>query len=100
MLFLIVWLVIPFSFGYSTYRYDSYLTNAMQWRLLAMFMWLGTSIYIYFSYIAWLPFTGRLIPGFGVDSVGEALETAILLAFIAAVTYKKEKETNKPLKSN
>lgn len=100
MLFLIVWLVIPFSFGYSTYRYDSYLTNAMQWRLLAMFMWIGTSIYIYFSYIAWLPFTGRLIPGFGVDSVGEALETAILLAFMAAVTYKKEKETNKPLKSN
>jgi len=97
LLFLIIWLVIPFSFGYSTYRYDSYLTHAMQWRLLAMFMWIGTSIYIYFSYIAWLPFTGRLIPGFGVDSVGEALETAILLAFMAAVTYKKtNKETNKP----
>lgn len=101
MLFLMIWLVIPFSFGYSTYRYDSYLTNAMQWRLLAMFMWIGTSIYLYFSYLAWLPFTGRLIPGFGVDSVGEALETAILLAFMAAVTYKKtKKETNNTLKSD
>jgi hypothetical protein len=61
-----------------------------------MFMWVGTSLYIYLSYIDWLPFTGRLNPGLGVDAVGEALETAILLAFMASVgcnmrNYYKDK---------
>ena len=63
-------------------------------RLLAMFMWVGTSLYIYFSYIDWLPFTGRLNPGFGVDAVGEALETAFLLAFMATVTGRKRLTDN------
>lgn len=64
------------------------LTNEMQWRLLAIFMWAGTSVYIYVSYLGWIPFTGRLIPGYGVDAVGEALETSLLLAFMASVTCK------------
>ena len=51
-------------------------------RLLAMLMWVGTSIYLILSYVGLLPFTGRLNPGYGVDSVGEALESAFLLAFM------------------
>lgn len=82
-------LVIQFSIGYETTDgWESYLTNAMQWRLLAVFMWVGTSFYIYMSYLGHIPFTGRLNPGFGVDAVGEALESAILLAFMAVVTVK------------
>lgn len=83
-------LVAQFSFGHSSSDGDpnNYLTYAMQRRLLALFMWIGTSIYIYLSYIGQIPFTGRLIPGFGVDAVGEALESAILLAFMAMVTVR------------
>lgn len=83
-------LVAQFSFGHASSDGDpdTYLTHAMQWRLLALFMWVGTSLYIYLSYIGHLPFTGRLIPGFGVDAVGEALESAILLAFMASVTVR------------
>lgn len=85
-------LVIQFSVGYETTDgWESYLTNAMQRRLLAVFMWVGTSFYIYMSYLGHIPFTGRLNPGFGVDAVGEALESAILLAFMAVVTVKTPK---------
>ena len=88
--------VIRFSMAYSSEDNDpdSYLTYATQWRLLALFMWIGTSFYIYMSYIGFIPFTGRLIPGFGVDSVGEALESAILLAFMAAVTLRAQDKTD------
>jgi len=83
-------LVAQFSMGHASSDGDpdTYLTHAMQWRLLALFMWVGTSLYIYLSYIGHIPFTGRLIPGFGVDAVGEALESAILLAFMACVTVR------------
>ncbi len=83
-------LVSQFSMGHASSDGDpdTYLTYAMQWRLLALFMWVGTSLYIYLSYIGHIPFTGRLIPGFGVDAVGEALESAILLAFMACVTVR------------
>ena len=77
------------QFSLSYYDNDSRLTRAMQWRLLAMMMWVGTSFYIYLSYVGKLPFTGRLNPGCGVDAVGEALETAFLLAFMAAVTCRE-----------
>lgn len=82
--------VIQFSFAYTGHS-EPRLTKAMQWRLLAVFMWVGTSLYIYLSYIDQLPFTGRLNPGFGVDAVGEALETAFLLAFMTAVTVESER---------
>ena len=62
------------------------LREPFMWRILAVSLWVGTSLYLYFSYIDMLPFTGRLIPGYGVDAVGEALETAILLAFMASVS--------------
>jgi hypothetical protein len=65
-----------------------------------MFMWVGTSLYIYLSYIDWLPFTGRLNPGLGVDAVGEALETAILLAFMAAAGFKKKSSSPVPAGSS
>ncbi len=61
------------------------------WRTLAMFMWVGTSLYLFLSYCGVLPFTGRLNPGFGVDSVGEALETSILIAFMLASNPYKER---------
>ena len=92
LLFVIMWLVMQFSL--SSYDEDARLTRAMQWRLLAMMMWVGTSFYIYLSYIGRLPFTGRLNPGLGVDAVGEALETAILLAFMAAVTCRETSSGN------
>jgi len=93
LLFILAWLVTRYSIEYADDKPK--LTKAMQWRMLAMLMWMSTSIYIYLSYHSWLPFTGRLIPGFGVDAVGEALETAILLAFMACVTCKERKEFNR-----
>ena len=93
LLALLMWVVMRHTVFYTD-RYKPLLTNTMQWRLLAMFMWVGTSLYIYFSYIDWLPFTGRLNPGFGVDAVGEALETAFLLAFMATVTGRKRLTDN------
>lgn len=80
-------LVMSYNYGYTGIL--PLFNVAMQWRLLAMMMWIGTSIYIFLSYIGMLPFTGRLNPGFGVDAVGEALETAILLAFMASITCKE-----------
>ena len=88
LLFVVMWQVMQFSLSY--FDNDARLTRAMQWRLLAMMMWVGTSFYIYLSYVGRLPFTGRLVPGFGVDAVGEALETAILLAFMAAITCREK----------
>ena len=61
-----------------------------RWRVLAVLMWVGTSVYLYLSYIGMVPFTGRLNPGFGVDSVGEMLESAILLAFMTATALRNE----------
>ena len=89
LLFLLIWLVMQYSLSYVD-SLRPQLTKAMQWRLLAMFMWVGTSFYIYLSYIDGLPYTGRLNPGLGVDAVGEALESAILLAFMAAMTCRKK----------
>ena len=88
LLFVVMWQVMQFSLSF--FDNDARLTKAMQWRLLAMMMWVGTSFYIYLSYVGRLPFTGRLVPGFGVDAVGEALETAILLAFMAAITCREK----------
>lgn len=90
LLFLLLWIVLPFSLSYTDAR-NAVLTKPMQWRLLAVFMWVGTSFYIYLSYIDRVPFTGRLNPGFGVDAVGEALESAILLAFMACVACRRKK---------
>jgi len=95
LLFVMIWMVMQYSFSFVDTK-EPTLNRPMQWRLLAMFMWVGTSLYIYLSYIDWLPFTGRLNPGLGVDAVGEALETAILLAFMASVgcnmrNYYKDK---------
>ena len=89
LLAILAWLVMMYSIEYADDK--PVLTKAMQWRLLALFMWVSTSLYIYLSYYSWLPFTGRLNPGFGVDAAGEALETAILLAFMASVTCKKRR---------
>lgn len=67
---------------------EAELKEHFMWRILAVSLWVGTSLYLYLSYIGRLPFTGRLVPGFGVDAVGEALESAILLAFMAAITIQ------------
>ena len=64
----------------------------MLWRLLAVLMWVGTSCYLYGSYVGRFPFTGRLNPGFGIDSVGEILESAILLATMTAVSLRRVKQ--------
>lgn len=98
LLFSLLLLVLHFSFSYGG-RHEQLLTSAMQWRILTVFMWIGTSMYIYFSYLGHLPFTGRLNPGFGVDAVGEVLESAFLLAFMGGLTVKLPKEESKSKKS-
>jgi hypothetical protein len=64
----------------------------MRWRILAVCMWVGTSLYIFASYFGFVPFTGRLIPGFGVDSVGEAIESVMLFTFMGAMAWGKYDE--------
>ena len=54
-------------------------------RLIAAFIWVGASAYLYISYLGLFPYTGRLIYGFGVDSVGEALEICVLFAFMSQI---------------
>ncbi|MEI8203282.1 MAG: hypothetical protein WCH34_09740 [Bacteroidota bacterium] len=54
-------------------------------RLLAGNMWIGVTLYLVASYYWKVPFTGRLIPGFGVDAVGEALEIIVLFSFMCAL---------------
>ena len=66
-------------------------SRTASWRLLAMLMWVGTTVYLFLSYMGWLPFTGRLNPGLGVDAVGEALESAVLLAFMTACSVARSK---------
>lgn len=89
LIFALLMLVFSYTFANVPHRANVFLTRPMQWRLLAVMMWAGTSLYIYFSYLGVLPFTGRLNPGYGVDAVGEALETAVLLAFMAVTTVRK-----------
>lgn len=94
LLLLIVYTVMWYSFGIVDQRAGGgvyILHRQMVWRIMGAFMWLGTSAYLFFSYIGWLPFTGRLNPGFGVDSVGEALESAILLGMMTATAVSVER---------
>lgn len=74
-------------------------SSQMIWRTLAAMMWAGTSIYLYASYIGGVPFTGRLCPGLGVDAVGEAIESTLLLAFMTA-TSKTGMDASGKLRSN
>ncbi len=69
-------------------RGNAVLDATMVWKLLAVMMWASTTYYLYASYVGILPFTGRLNPGFGADSVGEALESTFLMAFMTATAYK------------
>lgn len=63
-------------------------------RLVAAFIWVGASTYLYISYLGLFPYTGRLIYGFGVDSVGEALEICVLFAFMGhiAISCREDKK--------
>lgn len=92
LLLLMLGLVMQYSIHSDNER-EPVLSRQMQWRLMAVFMWTGTTLYIYLSYLGRIPFTGRLIPGFGVDAVGEVLETALLFAFMAAVAFRTERST-------
>ena len=91
LLALLAWLVLTYSF----HEPSGILHSQLRWRVLAVLMWVGTTLYLYISYLGQLPFTGRLNPGFGVDSVGEMLETALLLSFMTATALKIEKVNNK-----
>ena len=63
-------------------------------RMLAMLIWLGASTYLYLSYLGNFPYTGRLLHGFGVDSVGEALEICFLMAFMSHVAIAPKKKNS------
>ena len=90
LLALLAWLVLTYSF----HEPSGILHPQLRWRVLAVLMWTGTTLYLYISYLGQLPFTGRLNPGFGVDSVGEMLETALLLSFMTATALKIERTSN------
>jgi len=68
---------------------DIVITPQRMWCILALMMWVGTTIYLYASYVGGVPFTGRLCPGLGVDAVGEAIESCLLLAFMTADTWSQ-----------
>ena len=87
LLILLLWVVLHYTLRRSAYT--QYLHTQQRWRLVAVMMWVGTTLYLYASYVNQFPFTGRLNPGFGVDSVGEMLESAILLAFMTATPLWK-----------
>lgn len=70
---------------------SSYAFRITRHRIVAMLIWAGASVYLYVSYLGSFPYTGRLIPGFGVDSVGEALEICVLLAFMSHIAVTSEK---------
>ncbi len=97
MLLLLVLSGLVCTFNFQSYYYnvqdeDQHSFIVMRRRILALFIWLGASMYLYLSYLGYLPYTGRLIPGYGVDSVGEALEICFLIAFMSqvAVTCKEQ----------
>jgi hypothetical protein len=79
--------VYCFSIG-DTWRQKPYnfeINRRLIGRLLAGNLWIGVTLYLLASYYWATPFTGRLIPGFGVDAVGEALEIIVLFAFMCAL---------------
>ena len=87
----LLYLVITYSLTGTTsgsIPFDRY----SQWRILAVLMWTGSSLYLFMSYYGVLPFTGRLNPGFGVDAVGEALESCILLSYMSATTFMNKEQ--------
>ena len=75
--------------GCNVSKYD--FTIQSKRAILAVLMWVGTSWYLYMSYNGVMPFTGRLNPGLGIDSLGEAMESAILLAFMTSIKIKTDK---------
>jgi hypothetical protein len=87
----LILLVLGFSiWGITEFNIDKpKLHIRMRWRLLAVCIWVFASLYIFVSYFGFVPFTGRLIPGYGVDAVGEALETVILFTFMGAMQWGK-----------
>ena len=90
LLAILAYTVLYFGIRPTMHQRDlMYLDMRTLWRILTMFMWLGTTLYLYLSYVGQLPFTGRLNPGLGIDSVGEALETSILLAFMTATKARQ-----------
>ncbi len=92
LIVLLAWLVIRYTVpsGGAMLKQTPALDKRTVWRLLAVLMWVSTTLYLFLSYMGWLPFTGRLNPGYGVDAVGEALESAILLAFMTATSLRRE----------
>jgi hypothetical protein len=84
LLTVLSWLVLS-----HTLTKEGELSKQRLYRLMAILLWLSSTIYLYVSYSGLIPFTGRLIPGYGLEAVGEALETSVLLAFMTASPVKK-----------
>ncbi len=84
LLTVLSWLVLSY-----TLTKEGELSKQRLYRLMAILLWLSSTIYLYVSYSGLIPFTGRLIPGYGLEAVGEALETSVLLAFMTASPVKK-----------
>jgi hypothetical protein len=89
LLAILGWLVIR-----NTLNSEGGLSKQRLWRLMAILLWISTTVYLYVSYSGLAPYTGRLIPGCGADSAGEALETTILLAFMTAVPIRETINNN------
>ncbi len=61
-------------------------------KFLAVGVLVFEGVYLFFSYISLVPFTGRLIYGLGVDSIGEHFIFIILMALIN-LSVEKRSET-------
>ena len=83
-------LVFTLNLKYFSQSIHALFTSQARRAMLASFMWVGTTAYLYLSYRGAMPFTGRLNPGLGVDSLGEAMESTILLAFMASIKITKK----------
>jgi|GEM_PF-1968566 len=71
----------------------NYVTSFGIIRIVCVIYLLSSGFWLIASYYGLVPFTGRLIFGFGQDSVGEVLETIILFVGMGLIyNYKKSSQ--------
>lgn len=93
-----IWLLIIFLIFIACFASGVHRSSENSWmdqhsvhRLLASCMWFSATLLLIASYFRIVPYTGRLIPGLGVDALGEALECSALLAFMLSTQLFEEK---------
>ena len=69
---------------------ESYLHSFGIVKIICLFYLIGSGTWLLLSYFSILPFTGRLLFGFGQDSVAELLETIIIFTCFGLLYNKNE----------